>query len=120
MKEAFFEQQLMHGVYMLGRQRDAMTVERKRLVRQVRYNSHSARLEQLIKHYEFGAIIFACLGAIMMIMMWGRSVTDEWWLNLIAMGSMLTSFGIIRLRNKIVSRKQCFDERYQAKHLNDI
>lgn len=115
MKEAVFEQQLMHGVYMLGRQRDAMTVERKRLSRQIRYNSHVARLEHLIKHCEFGVVLFAALGAIILILGGERIVAGEWWLSLMALGSILLSFGIMRIRYKIVTRKQCFDERFQLK-----
>lgn len=115
MKEVFFEHQLMHGVYMLGRQCDAMTVERKRLSRQIRYNSHVARLEHLIRHYEFGVVLFAILGAIMTIMMWGRSAAGEWWLSLIAIGSILASFSIMQFRHKIVTRKQDFDNRFQGK-----
>lgn len=114
MKETFFEQKLMHGMYILGHQRDAMATESKRLARQIRYNSHSARLDQIIKHYEFEVVMFATLGAIMNIMMWGKSGTSEWWLSLIAMGSLLVSFGIIRLRYKMVARKQGFVERYQV------
>lgn len=115
MKEAMFEQQLMHGVYMLGRQRDAVITERKRLAKQIRYNAQSVRLEQLIQHYEFGVVLFAVLGALIFSMGWKRNTAEEWWLSLIGLGSVLVAFGIMHFRDKIAGRKQCFDERYQVK-----
>nr|CAD6436254.1 hypothetical protein REQ54_03856 [Rhizobium sp. Q54] len=49
MAKSSFEEQIMQGVYVLGRQRDQLAFEKRRLARQLRYAQHSPRLTSLSK-----------------------------------------------------------------------
>ncbi|WP_235988641.1 hypothetical protein [Pseudorhizobium endolithicum] len=44
MAKSSFEEQIMQGVYVLGRQRDQLAFEKRRLARQLRYAQHSPGL----------------------------------------------------------------------------
>ena len=61
MSKSSFEEQIMQGAYALGRQRDQLASEKRRLARQLRYAQHSARLTSLSKQYDFGMVFFAAM-----------------------------------------------------------
>jgi len=63
MSKSSFEQKIEQGFYTIGRQRDQLASEKRKLPRQLRYAQHSARLASLSKQYDFGMVFFAAMGA---------------------------------------------------------
>lgn len=65
MSKSSFEKKIEQGFYAIGRQRDQLASEKRRLARQLRYAQHSARLASLSKQYDFGMVFFAAMGAVL-------------------------------------------------------
>lgn len=112
MSKSSFEEQIMQGVYVLGRQRDQLASEKRKLARQLRYAQHSARLTSLSKQYDFGMVFFAAMGAVSLILFDANSGSDAWLMPTLAVSMMLLAgFAAIRGR-KMLIRIQYFHERF--------
>ncbi|OJF91742.1 hypothetical protein [Pararhizobium antarcticum] len=112
MSKSSFEEQIMHGVYVLGRQRDQLASEKRRLARQLRYAQHSARLATLSKQYDFGMIFFAAMGAVLLILFDANSGSDAWFTPALSMSLMLFACGSALRGRKMVSRIRSFNDRF--------
>lgn len=113
MKETLFEQQLMHGVYALGRQSNQLVTEKRNLVRQLRRVQHAARLANVYKKQEAGAVLFGSVGAVLVIMYDTKNAVDTWWLATLGFLLMLFAGGIILRRQKMAKRIKKFDDRFR-------
>lgn len=112
MSKSSFEEQIMQGVYVLGRQRDQLASEKRRLARQLRYAQHSARLKSLSKQYDFGMVFFAAIGAVLLIVFDGRGDSDAWFTPVLSLSLMLFASGSALLGRKMVSRIRSFNDRF--------
>lgn len=112
MSKSSFEEQIMQGVYVLGRQRDQLASEKRRLARQLRYAQHSARLTSLSKQYDFGMVFFAAMGAVLLIVFDGRSGSYAWLTPALSLSLMLFACGSALRGRKMVSRIRCFHSRF--------
>lgn len=108
MSKSSFDEQIMQGVYVLGRQRDQLASEKRRLARQLRYAQHSARLTSLSKQYDFGMVFFAAIGAVSLILFDARSGSAVWFMPLLSVSMLLFASDIAFRGRKIVSRIRCF------------
>lgn len=112
MSKSSFEEQMMQGAYALGRQRDQLASEKRKLVRQLRYAKHSARLKSLSKQYDFGMVFFAAMGAVSLILFDARSGSAAWLMPLLSSSMLLFASGIALRGRKMVSRIRCFNDRF--------
>ncbi|WP_245294359.1 hypothetical protein [Rhizobium aegyptiacum] len=102
----------MQGVYALGRQRDQLAFEKRKLARQLRYAQHSARLTSLSKQYDFGMVFFAAMGAVSLILFDANSGSDAWLTPVLSFSMMLVACGSALRGRKMVSRIRCFHSRF--------
>ncbi|ALV28037.1 hypothetical protein [Pannonibacter phragmitetus] len=112
MSKSSFEEQVMQGVYVLGRQRDQLASEKRKLARQLRYAQHSARLTSLSKQYDFGMVFFAAIGAVLLIMFDGQTSSRAWLLPTLSFSLMLFSCGIALRGRKMLTRIRSFHDRF--------
>ena len=112
MSKSSFEEQIMQGVYVLGRQRDQLASEKRKLARQLRYAQHSARLSSLSKQYDFGMVFFAALGAVSLILFDARSGSAAWLTPVQSFSMFLFYCGSALIGRKMVSRIRCFHSRF--------
>jgi hypothetical protein len=112
MSKSSFEQKIEQGFYAIGRQRDQLASEKRKLARQLRYARHSARLASLSKQYDFGMIFFAAMGAVLLIVFDGRSDSDAWLTPVLSLSLMLFASGSALLGRKMVSRIRSFNDRF--------
>jgi hypothetical protein len=112
MSKSSFEEQIMQGVYVLGRQRDQLASERRKLARQLRYARHSARLTSLSKQYDFGMVFFAAMGAVSLILFDANSGSDAWLTPVLSFSMLLFACGSALRGRKMVSRIRCFNNRF--------
>ncbi|KAB1115784.1 hypothetical protein F4V89_05070 [Neorhizobium galegae] len=114
MSKSSFEEQIMQGVYVLGRQRDQLASEKRKLARQLRYARHSARLTSLSKQYDFGMVFFAAIGAVSLILFDANSGSDSWLTPVLGFSMMLFACGSALRGRKMVSRIRCFHSRFDS------
>lgn len=114
MNKISFEEQLMQGAYVLGGQRDRLALKKKKLVQQLRYEKHSARLSGISKRYEFGTIIFGIIGLIILINFDWKNVAGNWALSVIAVSLILFAGGIAICRRKLANRSKRFHARFMS------
>lgn len=112
MSKSNFEEQIMQGVYVLGRQRDQLASEKRKLASQLRYARHSARLTSLSKQYDFGMVFFAAMGAVSMILFHADSDPHAWLNPVVSLSLMLFACGSALRGRKMVSRIRSFHERF--------
>ncbi|KAB2752122.1 hypothetical protein [Brucella anthropi] len=112
MSKSSFEEQIMQGVYVLGRQRDQLAFEKRKLARQLRYARHSARLTSLSKQYDFGMVFFAAMGAVLLILFDANSNSHAWVNPVLSLSLMLFACGSAVRGRKMVSRIRCFHSRF--------
>lgn len=112
MSKSSFEEQIMQGVYVLGRQRDQLASEKRKLARQLRYAQHSARLSSLSKQYDFGMVFFAALGAVSLILFDSRGGSAAWLTPVLSFSMLLFACGSALRGRKMVSRIRCFHSRF--------
>lgn len=112
MSKSSFEEQIMHGAYALGRQRDQLASEKRKLARQLRYTQHSARLASLSRQYDFGMVFFAAMGAVSLILFDANSGSDAWVNPVLSLSMMLFACGSALRGRKMVSRIRCFHGRF--------
>jgi hypothetical protein len=112
MSNSRFQDQIMHGVTVLGYQRDALEYENRRLARQLRYAQHSARLTSLSKQYDFGMIFFAAMGAVSLILFDANSDSHAWLSPVVSLSLMLFACGSAVRGQKMVSRIRYFHDRF--------
>ncbi|RWX78573.1 hypothetical protein EPK99_08180 [Neorhizobium lilium] len=112
MSKSSFEQKIEQGFYAIGRQRDQLASEKRKLARQLRYTRHSARLASLSKQYDFGMIFFAAMGAVLLIVFDGRSDSDAWLTPVLSLSLMLFACGSALRGRKMVSRIRSFHDRF--------
>ncbi|WPE20795.1 hypothetical protein [Shinella zoogloeoides] len=112
MSKSSFEEQIMQGVYVLGRQRDQLASEKRKLARQLRYAQHSARLTSLSKQYDFGMVFFAAMGAVSLILFDANSGSDAWLTPVLGFSMMLFACGSALRGRKMVSRIRYFHSRF--------
>ena len=112
MSKSSFEQKIEQGFYAIGRQRDQLASEKRKLARQLRYARHSARLASLSKQYDFGMIFFAAMGAILLIVFDGRSDSDAWLTPVLSLSLMLFACGSALRGRKMVNRIRSFHDRF--------
>ena len=112
MSKSSFEEQIMQGVYVLGRQRDQLASEKRKLARQLRYAQHSARLASLSKQYDFGMVFFAAMGAVSLILFDANSGSDAWVNPVLSLSLMLFACGSALRGRKMVSRIRSFNDRF--------
>lgn len=112
MSKSSFEEQMMQGVYVLGRQRDQLASEKRRLARQLRYSQHSARLTTLSKQCDFGMVFFAAIGAILLIMFDGENSSGAWLYPTLSFSVMLLSCAIAMRGRKMITRIRIFHDRF--------
>lgn len=109
MSKSSFEEQMMQGIYALGRQRDELASDRRRLARQLRYAQHSAKLKSLSKQYDFGMVFFAAMGAVSLILFDANSGYEAWMTPVLSLSLMLFASGTALLGRKMVSRIRSFN-----------
>ncbi len=102
----------MQGAYALGRQRDQLASEKRRLARQLRYTQHSARLKSLSKQYDFGMVFFAAMGAVSLILFDANSGSEAWMTPVLSLSLILFACGNALRGRKMVSRIRSFDDRF--------
>jgi hypothetical protein len=112
MSKSSFEQKIEQGFYAIGRQRDQLAFEKRKLARQLRYAQHSARLTCLSKQYDFGMVFFAAMGTVLLIVFDGRSGSDAWLTPLLSVSMLLFASGIALKGRKMVSRTRSFNDRF--------
>ncbi|MFK0684012.1 hypothetical protein SD208_06805 [Ochrobactrum sp. BD67] len=112
MSNSSFEEQVMQGVYVLGRQRDQLASEKQKSARQLRYAQHSARLTSLSKQYDFGMFFFAAMGAVLLIVFDGRSGSGAWWTPVLGLSLILFACGSALRGRKMISRIRSFHDRF--------
>lgn len=112
MSKSSFEEQIMQGVYVLGRQFDQLASEKRKLARQLRYARHSARLTSLSKQYDFGMVFFAAMGAVSLVLFDANSGSDAWLMPTLAVSMMLLAGFAATRGRKILIRIQSFHERF--------
>lgn len=112
MSQSSFEEQIMQGVYELGRQRDQLAFEKRKLARQLRYEQHSTRLISLSKQYDFGMVFFAAIGAILLILFDGENSSGAWLYPTLSFSVMLFSCAIAMRGRKTITRIRIFRERF--------
>lgn len=112
MSKSSFEQKIEQGFYAIGRQRDQLASEKRKLARQLRYARHSARLTSLSKQYDFGMIFFAAMGAVLLIVFDGRGDSDAWLTPVLSLSLMLFACGNALRGRKMVSRIRSFNHRF--------
>jgi hypothetical protein len=112
MSKSSFEQKFEQGFYTIGRQRDQLASEKRKLARQLRYAQHSARLTSLSKQYDFGMVFFAAMGAVSLILFDARSGSAAWLMPLLSFSMLLFASGIALRGRKMVSRIRCFRSRF--------
>lgn len=112
MSKSNFEEQIMQGVYVLGRQRDQLASEKRKLARQLRYAQHSARLTSLSKQYDFGMVFFAAMGAVSLILFDANSGSDFWLTPVLGFSMMLFACGSALRGRKMVGRIRWFHDRF--------
>jgi len=112
MSKSSFEKKIEQGFYAIGRQRDQLASEKRRLARQLRYAQHSARLASLSKQYDFGMVFFAAMGAVLLIVFDGRSGSDAWLTPALSLSLMLFACGSALRGRKMVSRIRIFNDRF--------
>lgn len=112
MSKSSFEEQIMQGAYALGRQRDQLAFEKRRLARQLRYAQHSARLTSLSKQYDFGMVFFAAMGALSLILFDANSGSEAWMTPVLSLSLILFACGNALRGRKMVSRIRSFNDRF--------
>jgi len=112
MSNSSFEQKIEQGFYAIGRQRDQLASERRKLARQLRYAQHSARLASLSKQYDFGMVFFAGMGAVSLILFDANSGSDAWLTPVLGISMMLFACGSALRGRKMVGRIRCFHSRF--------
>ncbi|MCJ7993435.1 hypothetical protein J5N58_25750 [Rhizobium cremeum] len=112
MSKSNFEEQIVQGAYVLGRQRDQFASEKRNLARQLRYAQHSARLGNLSKQYDFGMVFFSTLGAVSLILFDAKSDPNGWVITVFGFLMMLLAFGIAFQSRKMVNRAKSFHDRF--------
>ncbi|MFB2553387.1 hypothetical protein [Ensifer soli] len=112
MSKSSFEEQIMQGAYALGRQRDQLACEKRRLARQLRYTQHSARLKSLSKQYDFGMVFFAAMGAVSLILFDANSGDEAWMTPVLSLSLILFACGSALRGRKMVSRIRIFNDRF--------
>jgi hypothetical protein len=112
MSKSSFEQKIEQGFYAIGRQRDQLASEKRKLARQLRYAQHSARLTSLSKQYDFGMVFFAAIGTVLLIVFDGRSDSDAWLTPVLSLSLMLFACGSALRGRKMVSRIRSFHDRF--------
>ena len=115
MSKSSFEEQIMQGVYVLGRQRDQLASEKRKLARQLRYEQHSARLMNLSKQYDFAMVFFAAIGAILLILFDGENSSGAWMFPTLSFSVMLFSCAIAMRGRKMITRIRIFRERFGSR-----
>lgn len=111
MSKSSFEEQIMQGAYVLGRQRDQLASEKRKFARQLRYAQHAARLGSLSKQYDFGMVFFATVGAVSLISFDAKSDPNAWVVTVFGFSMMLLASGIALQSRKMVSRIRSFNDR---------
>ncbi|WP_235972485.1 hypothetical protein [Brucella pseudogrignonensis] len=89
-----------------------MASEKRKLARQLRYAQHSARLTSLSKHYDFGMVFFAAMGAVSLILFDANSGSHALLTPLLGFSMVLFACGIALKGRKMVSRIRSFHERF--------
>ena len=112
MSKSSFEEQIMQGAYALGRQRDQLTSEKRRLARRLRYAQHAARLGSLSKQYDFGMVFFAAMGAVSLILFDANSGSEAWMTPVLSLSLILFACGNALRGRKMVSRIRSFNDRF--------
>ena len=112
MSKSSFEEQIMQGVYVLGRQRDQLASEKRKLARQLRYARHSARLTSLSKQYDFGMVFFAAMGAVSLILFDANRGSEAWMTPVLSLSLILFACGNALRGRKMVSRIRSFNDRF--------
>lgn len=112
MSKSSFEEQIMQGAYALGRQRDQLASEKRRLARQLRYTQHSARLKSLSKQYDFGMVFFAAMGAVSLILFDANSGSEAWMTPVLSLSLILFACGNALCGRKMISRIRSFNDRF--------
>lgn len=112
MSKSSFEKKIEQGFYAIGRQRDQLASEKRRLARQLRYARHSARLKSLSKQYDFGMVFFAAMGAVSLILFDANSGSEAWMTPLLSLSLILFACGNALRGRKMVSRIRSFNDRF--------
>ncbi|MBN9054289.1 MAG: hypothetical protein J0H80_11070 [Rhizobiales bacterium] len=112
MSKSSFEKKIEQGFYAIGRQRDQLASEKRRLARQLRYAQHSARLASLSKQYDFGMVFFAAMGAVSLIMFDANSGSEAWMTPVLSLSLTLFACGSALRGRKMVSRIRTFNNRF--------
>ncbi|NKF14409.1 hypothetical protein [Rhizobium phaseoli] len=112
MSKSSFEQKIEQGFYAIGRQRDQLASEKRRLARQLRYAQHSARLKSLSKQYDFGMVFFAAMGAVSLILFDANSGSEAWMTPVLSLSLILFACGSALRGRKMVSRIRIFNDRF--------
>lgn len=112
MSKSSFEQKFEQGFYTIGRQRDQLASEKRKLARQLRYAQHSARLTSLSKQYDFGMVFFAAMGAVSLILFDARSSSVAWLNPMLSFSLMLFGCGMALRARKMSSRIRSFHDRF--------
>jgi hypothetical protein len=112
MSGSIFEQKIEEGFYTIGRQRDQLAFEKRKLARQLRFTQHAARLTGISKQYDFAMVFFATLGAMSLILSNVNSHADAWLFTTLGFPLMLLAGAIALKGRKIVQRITTFHNRF--------
>lgn len=112
MSKSSFEQKIEQGFYTIGRQRDQLAYEKRKLARQLRYAQHSARLKSLSRQHDYGMFFFAAMGAVSLILFDANSSYEAWMATVLSLSLMLVACGIALRGRKMVSRIRSFNDRF--------
>jgi hypothetical protein len=112
MSKSSFEQKVEQGFYAIGRQRDRLAFEKRRLAKQLRFTQHAARLENMSKKCDFAMVFLAAVGTIPLFLVDGQSMQDFWPLQVPCVLSLLLGFLFAWRGKKVLARQKSFHERF--------
>ncbi len=112
MSKSSFEQKIGEGFYTIGRQRDQLASEKRKLARQLRYAQHSARLTSLSKQYDFGMVFLATVGIIPLVLVDGQGMRYFWPIQVLCVLSLLIGSRFAWRGRKVLARQKSFDDRF--------
>ena len=106
-----FDDQMMQGVYALGRQRDNEASGRRELARRLRRERVLAKLTAASRRLDFGMVFFSAVGTLPLIMLAGRTTPADWPMAAICTVLLLTGTVLAWQGRKIRARMEGFQRR---------
>ncbi|MGU3398268.1 hypothetical protein ACLBWS_00740 [Brucellaceae bacterium D45D] len=112
MMNSEFEDQVLKAAYVLGRQRDGLMYEKRRLARKLRQAKHHSDLVLFSKNLDFAMCFFAAIGAIILIVFKGEGRAGDLIFPVLSLLSAIIAAGFGVRAQKMARRLKRFRERF--------